>query len=683
MKATALMAATALALIAAPLTRETPSPDGSRSGTPPPSQGVRAATFTGGTYDPATREADVVLSTGIRVNRHYFAEELEISAEAIDLGRVAQNQVRLLFNHDADDPIGAVISARIEAGQLVGRVRFNDTPRGLEFAGMVERGELTGISVGYNVRVWRIVEVDEAGRDVWRASSWELMEASLAPVPADPHAGVRSAVVSPGSETQEDPNDMLTRTAPTADPVIAATVAATLEALAQRSAPAAPAAAPAAPAAPVADANSVRFDTAAALDFSVQARSFGATDEQVRTWSTTLTPDAARAALLTHAAEQQRQAAPIVPAMSGGRVGVDDRDHQRAGLISALTIRANPDAEASQSADDLGRARRFRGMSLIEMGRAGLAANGERVEGLSRREVADLMLSRNSTTDFPYVFGTAVNRTLRDAYEAAPRTFQTWARETSMPDFRQVARVQIGGVSKFVKVPEGGAFQRGTFGDGREAYALATYGRIIPITRQVLINDDLDFLSRLPLLLANAAADFENDTIYSILLDNPNMGDGAALFSAGAKNLAAAGSLVDESNVEKGELAMMAQTGIAPKEGEAAALAPSAPKFLLVGGTNKNAAIKLNTATTAAKASDVNPYAGALTPVIEPRLGKNWFLVADHNRIDTVEFAYLEGDRGLYTEERLGYEVDGMEIKGRLDFAGKAIDRRGLYKNAG
>jgi hypothetical protein len=30
-----------------------------------------------------------------------------------------------------------------------------------------------------------------------------------------------------------------------------------------------------------------------------------------------------------------------------------------------------------------------------------------------------------------------------------------------------------------------------------------------------------------------------------------------------------------------------------------------------------------------------------------------------------------------------GFEMDGMKIKARLDFAAKAIDHRGLYKNVG
>jgi hypothetical protein len=36
-----------------------------------------------------------------------------------------------------------------------------------------------------------------------------------------------------------------------------------------------------------------------------------------------------------------------------------------------------------------------------------------------------------------------------------------------------------------------------------------------------------------------------------------------------------------------------------------------------------------------------------------------------------------------YIETRNGFDVDGVEIKCRLDFGAKAIDWRGLYRNPG
>ena len=59
------------------------------------------------------------------------------------------------------------------------------------------------------------------------------------------------------------------------------------------------------------------------------------------------------------------------------------------------------------------------------------------------------------------------------------------------------------------------------------------------------------------------------------------------------------------------------------------------------------------------------------------------YLAAGPGRVDTIEIAYLEGQEGLYTETRNGFEVDGLEIKARLDVGVGLGDYRWITKNAG
>ena len=78
----------------------------------------------------------------------------------------------------------------------------------------------------------------------------------------------------------------------------------------------------------------------------------------------------------------------------------------------------------------------------------------------------------------------------------------------------------------------------------------------------------------------------------------------------------------------------------------------------------------------------------SLSVIAEPRLDPAsgaipWYLFASPSAIDTIEYAYLEGQDGVFIETRNGFDVDGVEIKARLDFGAKAIDWRGLHKNPG
>lgn len=154
-----------------------------------------AARFAPSSYNAETHTVEAVFSAGSRVARWGVQEELAITPEAIDLLRVALGQVRLLDTHNQQSlnaVLGVVEDARIEGGKLVGRIRFAETEAGRNAEGMVARGELTGISVGYRVTMWTLTSrINE--EEIWRADKWELLEVSLVAVPADPQASIRSA----------------------------------------------------------------------------------------------------------------------------------------------------------------------------------------------------------------------------------------------------------------------------------------------------------------------------------------------------------------------------------------------------------------------------------------------------------------------------------------------------------
>ena len=112
------------------------------------------------------------------------------------------------------------------------------------------------------------------------------------------------------------------------------------------------------------------------------------------------------------------------------------------------------------------------------------------------------------------------------------------------------------------------------------------------------------------------------------------------------------------------------------------------PRYLIVPAALETLAWQFtNPPIFPTQPSSANPFLGELVTVVEGRLdaasATAWYLAADPMQIDTIEYCYLEGNEGVYIETRQGFDVDGMEIKARLDFAAKAIDYRGLYKNVG
>jgi hypothetical protein len=88
-----------------------------------------------------------------------------------------------------------------------------------------------------------------------------------------------------------------------------------------------------------------------------------------------------------------------------------------------------------------------------------------------------------------------------------------------------------------------------------------------------------------------------------------------------------------------------------------------------------------------AQAANVNPFAGKLTLIVDPRLdaksATRWYVAADPVLFPSIEYAYLAGNEGVQPETRAGFEVDGVQIRARLDFGAGALDFRGVYADPG
>jgi hypothetical protein len=681
-----------------------------------------------------SRTVEVVWSTGAAVRRSDpwtgkpYDEQLSLEPGHVDLSRL-MNGAPLLDSHAAHclgGIIGVVERAWLADGpegpEARAVIRFSERAEVEPLWQDVRAGIIRHISVGYRVRTYRIEE--DADPPVWRAVDWQPVELSLVAVPADPGAGLRSDSTTqpcrlirrthPPCTEIRAMNDTITRDAPAAEAaddqetetvttatedevidtnvpesgasspetVVAPTSAmrSALEAQRRRATPAETMTRQAIPDATATRAIAERVlkeERERVAGITDAARKLGVdtalADDLVRRG---IGLDEARRTLIDRAAERDRSVETRPHHVRAG--GLDEVETRRVAVENALLHRYDPGRHALTEP-----ARDWRGLSLIEMARSLLEAAGERPRGLSRDEIATRAL--HSTSDFPHILSAVTGKTLRAAYEAAPRTFMPIARRTSAADFKQIHRLQLGEAPQLEKVNESGEFKRGTIGEGKESYRVETWGKVIGITRQVIINDDLDAFTRVPALFGTSAATLESDIVWGIVIDNPAMADGNALFHASHKNLAGTGTALDVASLGKARTAMAKQTGLDGKT-----LLNLRPTFLVVPAGLELAAEQLIAQSLVpAKTTDVVPNSiRSLAVIAEPRLDPAsgavpWFLFANPASIDTIEYAYLEGQDGVFIESRTGFDVDGVEIKARLDFGAKAIDWRGIFKNAG
>ncbi|WP_321914812.1 prohead protease/major capsid protein fusion protein [Paraburkholderia sp. J11-2] len=651
--------------------------------------------------DTATRTVDCTWTAGAQVLRYDwyrdrpYLEELSTDPEHVNMQRLQSGNAPVLNAHnawDVTDVIGVVESASMTGnGAGTARLRYSNRDDVTPIWQDIEDRILRNVSFGARINQLEMIPPGAEGNELWiyRATNWEPYEISPVPVGADPDATMRggggpsadSPRLFPCVFTERSINNGV-QTSSTQR----ANVMATTEGQVQptQEATAAPVQQPGASGAGPDDgatqrAEGARLERQRIADIQGAVRAARLTDSEnlIRGFIDAGTSaDTVRAEVLRRLAEQGD-----AQQVQGQRVDasvVDNSTQRREAMVNALMHRVNPAVELSEQG------RSYRGMTLRELCRASLEDHGIATRGMNVREIAGIALGvvqrggYQTTGDLPLVFGAVIARTMRQAYQAAPKSFTAWARQTTITDFRPVTRVAFDGAVKLEKVNEAGEYKYGSLVDSGETYQLGTFGKIVAFTRQMIINDDLSALERLPMLFGNAAADLESDIVYGILTSNPKMSDGLPVFDPKHNNVGTAAD-IDVDALSAGRTAMRTQ------KSPGGTLLNLSPSTLLVPAALETRAQQMTSAGyTPNEAGKQNPFTNTLTPVAEARLDASspstWYLMASVGRIDTVEFAYLDGEAGLYTEQAVDFDVDGMKVKGRLDFAAKAIDFRGMYR---
>lgn len=574
---------------------------------------LRAANMRPATFNAEARTIEAIVSTGAAVARPGYTEVLDL--RGVDLARLVGAPV--LDGHRRDttrDQLGVIEAARMTPEGLLVVIRFRESTPAQAVMTDVANGTLRGLSIGYTIEQTR--EAKDGTKRVRTATRWTPIEVSIVPVPADPGAHFRNGEV----------------TMPTTE----------LE---------------------------VQVQTRA--EMNTEIRSIAELAGLDRAWSDAqidaeATPESARE--LAFAAMAQRQAqtrtrttAQITfdhndPAVFASRVG------------EAIHARMNPAHELSAPA------RQYANIRLPDVVREVMKRHGQPLQGVSDAQVFTRAGSM-VTGDLAGILGDSAGRSLRTAYDAAPSGLRPAARQTQYPNFKVQTKYMLGDAPALRRVLEGGEYPMGSVAESANTNTLQTFGSMIPYTRQMWINDDLNALADFSRRMGIAAREFENSQLVAALTSNPIMGDGLAVFVAGHGNLDAA-SAPSVTSLNAGRVRMRKQTSVNGMPINAA------PRFLIVPPEYETIGEQLLTTLAATAVADVNPFA-KLSLLVEPRLtnATQWYLAADPANIDGLEYAYLEGAPGPQVETTVAFEVDAMMIKVRLDFGAAWIDHRGWYRN--
>lgn len=348
------------------------------------------------------------------------------------------------------------------------------------------------------------------------------------------------------------------------------------------------------------------------------------------------------------------------------------------GNIVGDSVRASVMARAGYQ--DYEKDNAYNSMTLRELARASLTERGVGVATYNPMQMIGMAFT-HSTSDFGNILLDVANKAILLGWEENDETFEKWTKKGQLSDFKTAHRVGLGAFPSLRQVREGAEYKYVTLDDKGETIALATYGELFSITRQAIINDDMNMLTDVPMKFGRAAKATVGDLVYAVLIDNEKMSDKKALFSTDHKNMLTGG--MDVETISAGRTAMRQQ-----KEGERTL--NIRPAFMLVPTTLETQAIQV-VKSGSVKGADVNaniinPVRDLAEIIAEPRLDeastKDWYM-ASRQGSDTIEVAYLNGIDVPYIDQLEGFTSDGVTTKVRIDAGVAPVDYRGLLKVTG
>lgn len=617
--------------------------------------------------DDKTRTVDFVFATENKVRMFnwdigFFNEILSMDPAHVRRGRLDKGRMPLLDSHarwSLRDQLGKVVSGEFVDKEFRGKVKFSKREDVEPVFQDVKDDVVSSGSLGYKVYEYQELTMPGDKIRTLKAIDWEPTEFSLTPVGADEDAG-RSERGDGRQEFHEVKIVVLeeqTQCGNRADQPKGEDMPKQPDAVPTQE-----------PANPV-DADAIRKDAGQAAQIrvkeireAVRAAKLGQEfeDELI---DSSRSADECRKLIFTEL--KKRDDAANTRSQTDVTVTSANEDARRQGMTEAILFRAR----ALDKVSDKGRG--FQHMKLLDMARefAGRGFN------MSPNDVVQRALS---TSDFPAILVDAINRGVQREYAEKPQSFEPFVRRVPLGDFKSKHTLKLGDFPELKKKNELGEIQEGAISEGKESYKLDSYARSVVISREAIINDDMDVFGRLPQMAGRRARSKESDLVWAIINSNPTMADTFKLFATEHANISAgAAPSIDE--IGKLVKLMRLQQGL---DGEMISIQPA---WLIVPAAYETKAGQLlDTKYVPATKAEINPWSSILKGYItDPRLdaasATKWYLAADKADIDMIELGTLDGQGPqVNLEEKFG---TGVKVAILHDVGAGLIDHRGFAGN--
>ena len=290
-----------------------------------------------------------------------------------------------------------------------------------------------------------------------------------------------------------------------------------------------------------------------------------------------------------------------------------------------------------------------------------------------------------STINLPGILGNVANKLLLESFKSVNAIYDLVANQADFSNFHTHTIYRLDALGEFEQVPADGEIKHGYVGEDSYTNKLETYGKMLVITRQDIINDDLNAFRSLTTQLARKGRIAVDKALVNALMESSDS------FYTSARGNKLTGSLgITELGAAEAALMQMAGADGEPIYGMPKYLVvPPALKFL-ADSIYTSAQVNETTTTNKMRPTD-NPYRGRFEVISSPYLSAStldgysastWYLLADPNMVPAFQVAYLDGRRAPTVETAdAEFSTLGLQMRCYWDFGVAQLDYRGAIKN--
>lgn len=295
------------------------------------------------------------------------------------------------------------------------------------------------------------------------------------------------------------------------------------------------------------------------------------------------------------------------------------------------------------------------------------------------------MLEAMDSSSWANVLTTSMNKRLLSDYRAKGGAYSDWGRDwlcTVSPasNFLTMERSQIGGYGNLSTVGEGQPYNDMTSpGDEKTTFAVAKRGGVDAITLEMVINDQVSAIRRIPQNMAMAARRTLVEFVYGLITANPTLDiDSVALFHDDHANKTT--SALSASTWKAGRLAMLKQTQ--KTSGKRLGLIA---QHLIVPPDLEETAVNLFRKTTENDPQFIHDTKVAIHVMAHATNATNWFVCAGKDQAEQIEISFLNGQEepeivvadnpaagAMFTNDKQVFKI-------RHIYGGDVVDFRPFY----